>query len=104
MTQEAIEKLTLEIKGLREVIKTNIQQKNEYYTIKMTTQKEIEIYWERVREMETEITYITEFVTEIEDTIEYTEVKIKEEIATKKVIETQKEAFKANQVLVSYEE
>lgn len=70
------------------MIKTNIQQKNEYYTIKMTTQKEIEIYWERVREMETEITSITEFVTEIEGTIESTEVKIKEEIATKKVIET----------------
>jgi len=96
--------LTLEIKGLREVIKTNIQQKNEYYTIKMTTQKEIEIYWERCREMETEITSITEFVTEVEGTIESTEVRIKEEIATKKVIETQKEAFKANQVLVSYEE
>ena len=70
----------------------------------MTTQKEIEIYWERVREMETELTSITEFVTEIEGTIESTEVKIKEEMATKKVIETQKEAFKANQVLVSYEE
>ena len=96
--------MTLEIKGLREVIKTNIQQKNEYYTIKMTTQKEIEIYWERCREMETEITSITEFVTEVEGTIESTEVRIKEEIATKKVIETQKEAFKANQVLVSYEE
>lgn len=38
--------------------------------------------------MEYQINGLTEFITEIEYTVESTEVKIKEEIAVKKVIET----------------
>jgi hypothetical protein len=47
---------------------------------------------------------LKEFVQEIETTIKTVEGKIKEEIATKKVIETQQEAFKATQKLTEAEE
>jgi len=38
---------------------------------------------------------LKDFIAEVENTISVVEAKIKEELATKKVIETQKEAFKA---------
>jgi len=41
---------------------------------------------------------------EVEGTIQTVEAKIKEEIATKKVVETQKEAFKAAQKKTEAEE
>jgi hypothetical protein len=39
VTQGAVDKLSTEIKTLRESIKVNIQQKNEIFTLKVTTQK-----------------------------------------------------------------
>merc|ERR1712226_779899 len=47
---------------------------------------------------------LKDFTGEVENTIEIVEAKIKEEIATKKVIETQKEAFKAAQKKTDAEE
>lgn len=47
---------------------------------------------------------ITIFITECESNIEVVETKIKEEVTIKKVVETQKKAFKASQKLVDAEE
>lgn len=48
-----------------------------------------------IKVIDVQVKNIKDFVAEVENTIEIVEAKIKEEIATKKVIETQKEAFKA---------
>jgi len=47
---------------------------------------------------------IKDFIIDVESTITTVENKIKEELATKKVIETQKEAFKAAQKKTDAEE
>jgi hypothetical protein len=44
VTQGAIDTLTKDIAGLRKSIKKNIQQKNEYFSTKVTTQKQIDLY------------------------------------------------------------
>jgi hypothetical protein len=54
--------------------------------------------------IETQIKNIRIFVTDTESTISITENKIKEEAATRRVIETQKEAFKAAQKKTDAEE
>jgi hypothetical protein len=95
VTQTMIEKLTVTIKELRKTIKKNIQIKNEYFSTKVTTQKQIDLLITSIKVIEIQIRNIKTFISETETTIENVETKIKEEIATKKVIETQKEAFKA---------
>jgi chromosome segregation ATPase len=104
VTQGAVDKLSAEIKQLRESIKVNIQQKNEIFTLKVTTQKQIDLHVNQVKTIDTQLKNMKDFITEIEGTIETVESKIKEEIATKKVITTQKEAFKAAQKKTEAEE
>ena len=89
---------------MRKLIKTNIQQKNESFTIKLTTSKEIDLFGVRVKTIDGQIKELKEFIAEIETTITTVENKIKEELAVKTVIDTQKAAFKANQELVDVEE
>jgi hypothetical protein len=43
VTQGAVDKLTKEITEEREKIKKNIQQKNEFFSTKITTQKQIDL-------------------------------------------------------------
>merc|ERR1712139_745218 len=71
---------------------------------KVTTQKQIDLIINNVKTINVQLKNIKDFITEVENTIEITEAKIKEEIATKKVIETQKEAFKAAQKKTDAEE
>jgi hypothetical protein len=104
VTQTMIEKLTVTIKELRKTIKKNIQIKNEYFSTKVTTQKQIDLLISSIKVIEIQIKNIKTFISETETTIENVETKIKEEIATKKVIETQKEAFKAAQKKTEVEE
>jgi len=104
ITQVAIDKITLEVKDLHTVVKTLTQTKNEYFSTKVTTQKSIDLLTKSAQIIDTQVTNIKEFITEVETTIEGVETKIKEEIATKKVIETQKEAFKAAQKKTDSEE
>jgi hypothetical protein len=104
VTQSTIEKITIEIKELRKLLKKTVQQKNEYFSTKVTTQKQIDLFTQQIKIIEIQIRNIKIFITEVETTIESVETKIKEEIATKKVIETQKEAFKASQKKVEKEE
>lgn len=104
VSQQSIEKLTGEIADLRKLIKTNVQQKNESFTIKLTTSKEIDLYSTRVKIIDDQIKELKDFIGEIETTIITVENKIKEELAVKTVIDTQKAAFKANQELVDVEE
>jgi hypothetical protein len=49
ITQGAIDKLHKDIKELRGKIKKNIQQKNEYFSTKITTQKTIDLYTNQVK-------------------------------------------------------
>jgi len=95
VTQGAIDKITEEITTLRKDLKKNIQQKNEMFSTKVTTQKQHDLFTNQQKTIEEQVKNLKEFVGEIENTIKTVENKIKEEIATKKVIETQKEAFKA---------
>jgi predicted nucleic acid-binding Zn-ribbon protein len=88
VTQSAIDKFTTEIKELREKIKKNVQQKNEYFSTKITTQKTVDLYINQVRTIETQVKNLVEFIVEVEATIKGVETKTKEEKATKKVIET----------------
>lgn len=43
VTQASIDKLTKDIKDLRKKVKKDIQQKNEYFSSKVTTQKTIDL-------------------------------------------------------------
>ena len=104
VSQQSIEKLTTEIADLRKLVATNIQQKNESFTIKLTTAKEIDLFGTRVKIIDGQIKQLKDFIAEIETTITTVENKIKEELAVKTVIDTQKAAFKANQELVDVEE
>ena len=88
VTQSAIDKFTTEIKESREKIKKNVQQKNEYFSTKITTQKTVDLYINQVRTIETQVKNLVEFIVEVEATIKGVETKTKEEKATKKVIET----------------
>lgn len=88
VTQGAIDKFTTEIKELREKIKKNVQQKNEYFSTKITTQKTVDLYINQVKTIETQVKNLSEFIVEVEATIKGVETKTKEEKATKKVIET----------------
>lgn len=83
-----IDKLKEELKTLRTTLKAQIQSKNEYFSLKVTTQKKVDLFVSKIKVIETQIKSITAFVTEVEDTIETVENKVKEELATKKVIET----------------
>jgi enoyl-[acyl-carrier-protein] reductase (NADH) len=93
----AVIKLTKEISELRESIKKNIQQKNEFFSTKITSQKQIDLQTNQVKTIEEQLKNIKDFISEVETTIETVETKQKEEKVTKKVIEAQKEAFKAVQ-------
>merc|ERR1711990_1085812 len=104
MGQGQIDKITEEITKLRKDLKKNIQQKNELFSTKVTTQKQSDLYTNQQKTIEEQVKNLKDFVGEIENTIKTVEGKIKEEIATKKVIETQKEAFKATQKLTDAEE
>jgi hypothetical protein len=104
VTQTMIDKITEEIKELRKTLKTAIQQKNEFFSLKVTTQKEIDLFISREKVLTEQIKGITIFITECESNIEVVETKIKEEVTIKKVVETQKKAFKASQKLVDAEE
>jgi chromosome segregation ATPase len=104
ITQAAIDKLTKEIKELRKKVKKNIQQKNEQFSTKVTTQKKIDLLTNQIKTIDIQVHNLKDFTGEVENTIEIVEAKIKEEIATKKVIETQKEAFKAAQKKTDAEE
>jgi hypothetical protein len=44
ITQGHIDKLTKEIKELRDTTKKSIQSKNEYFSTKVTTQKQYDLY------------------------------------------------------------
>merc|ERR1711881_505048 len=63
-----------------------------------------DLFTNQQKTIEEQVKNLKEFVGEIENTIKTVEGKIKEEIATKKVIESQKEAFKATQKLTDAEE
>merc|ERR1711990_327395 len=104
MGQGQIDKITEEITKLRKDLKKNIQQKNEMFSTKVTTQKQHDLYTNQQKIIEEQVKNLKDFVGEVENTIKIVEGKIKEEIATKKVIETQKEAFKATQKLTDAEE
>lgn len=104
VTQTMIDKITEEIKELRKTLKSAIQQKNEFFSLKVTTQKEIDLFISREKVLTEQIKGITIFITECESNIEVVETKIKEEVTIKKVVETQKKAFKASQKLVDAEE
>ena len=104
VTQGKIDKITEEITKLRTDLKKNIQQKNEMFSTKVTTQKQHDLFTNQQKTIEEQVHNLKDFVGEIENTIKVVESKIKEEIATKKVIETQKEAFKATQKLTDSEE
>jgi hypothetical protein len=104
VTQGAIDKISESIKTLRETLKKNIQQKNEMFSTKVTSQKQSDLFTNQQKTIEEQVRNLKDFVAEIENTVKTVEGKIKEEIATKKVIETQKEAFKASQKLVDAEE
>lgn len=104
VTQTMIDKITEEIKELRKTLKTAIQQKNEFFSLKVTTQKEVDLFISREKIITEQIKGITIFITECESNIEVVETKIKEEVTIKKVVETQKKAFKASQKLVDAEE
>lgn len=104
VTQTMIDKITEEIKELRKTLKSAIQQKNEFFSLKVTTQKEIDLFISREKVLTEQIKGITVFITECESNIEVVETKIKEEVTIKKVVETQKKAFKASQKLVDAEE
>lgn len=104
VTQGQIDKITEEITKLRKELKTNIQQKNEMFSTKVTTQKQHDLFTNQQKTIEEQVKNLKDFVGEIENTIKTVEGKIKEEIATKKVIESQKEAFKATQKLTDAEE
>jgi len=88
VTQGAIDKISASIKELRESIKKNIQQKNEFFSTKLTTQKQSDLGTNQIKTIEVQIVNIKDFIEEVEGTIKTVELKIKEEIATKKVIET----------------
>jgi len=103
-TQTKIDKMTKEIAKLRKDIKKNIQQKNEFFSTKVTTQKQSDLFTKSIKTIETQIKNIKEFIAEVETTITGVEAKIKEEKATKKVIESQKAAFKAAQKKTAAEE
>jgi len=85
-------------------LKKNIQQKNELFSTKVTTQKQHDLFTNQQKTIEEQVRNLKDFVAEIENTIKTVESKIKEEVATKKVIETQKAAFKATQKLTDAEE
>jgi hypothetical protein len=104
VTQGAIDKISDELKTLRATLKKNIQQKNELFSTKVTTQKQHDLFTNQQKIIEEQVKNLKDFVGEIENTIKTVEGKIKEEIATKKVIESQKEAFKATQKLTDAEE
>lgn len=70
----------------------------------MTTQKQSDLFTSRIKTIELQIVNIKDFIIDVESTITTVENKIKEELATKKVIETQKEAFKAAQKKTDAEE
>lgn len=70
----------------------------------MTTQKQSDLFTTRIKTIELQIVNIKDFIIDVESTITTVENKIKEELATKKVIETQKEAFKAAQKKTDAEE
>jgi phage shock protein A len=74
------------------------------FSTKVTTQKQSDLYTNQQKTIEEQVKNLKDFVGEIENTVKTVEGKIKEEIATKKVIETQKEAFKATQKLTDAEE
>jgi predicted nucleic acid-binding Zn-ribbon protein len=95
VTQGSVDKLTKEVTELRSKIKKNIQQKNEYFSTKITTQKTVDIYINQVKTIEAQIKNLKDFISEVEGTVKGVEGKMDEEAATKKVIETQKKAFKA---------
>lgn len=104
VSTKAIDKLTEEIGELRKKVATEIQQKNESFTLLLTTKKEIDLYATRVKIIDGQIKLLKDFISQIETTITTVENKIKEELAVKTVIDTQKAAFKANQELVDSEE
>jgi len=70
----------------------------------VTTQKQSDLFTSRIKTIELQIVNIKDFIIDVESTITTVENKIKEELATKKVIETQKEAFKAAQKKTDAEE
>jgi len=74
------------------------------FSTKVTTQKQHDLFTNQQKTIEEQVKNLKDFVAEVENTVKVVEGKIKEEIATKKVIETQKEAFKATQKLTDAEE
>jgi hypothetical protein len=104
VTQKSIDTITVEIKKIRKTLKAQIQSKNEYFALKVTTQKEIDLFTSRQKVITTQITNLKEFILEVEGTITSIETRIKEEIATRAVVEAQKEAFRESQKLVDAEE
>ena len=104
ITQKSIDTITVEIKKIRKTLKAQIQSKNEYFALKVTTQKEIDLFTSRQKIITTQITNLKEFILEVEGTITSIETRIKEEIATRAVVEAQKEAFRQSQKLVDAEE
>jgi hypothetical protein len=88
VTQGAIEKITESIAVLRKDLKKNIQQKNEMFSTKVTTQKQHDLFTNQQKTIEEQVKNLKDFVSEVENTVKIVESKIKEEIATKKVIET----------------
>lgn len=104
VTQGQVDKITEELTKLRADLKKNIQQKNEMFSTKVTTQKQHDLFTNQQKTIEEQVKNLKDFVAEVENTVKIVEGKIKEEIATKKVIETQKEAFKATQKLTEAEE
>jgi len=104
VTQKSIDTITTEIKKIRKTLKAQIQSKNEYFSLKVTTQKEIDLFTSRSKVITIQITNLKEFILEVEATITSVETKIKEELATKAVVDAQKAAFRASQKLVDSEE
>jgi hypothetical protein len=74
------------------------------FSTKVTTQKQSDLLTNQTKTIEEQVRNLKVFVAEVENTVKIVEGKIKEEIATKKVIETQKDAFKATQKLTDAEE
>jgi len=74
------------------------------FSTKITSQKQSDLITNQQKTIDEQIRNLKDFVAEVENTVKSVEGKIKEEIATKKVIETQKDAFKATQKLTDAEE
>jgi tetrahydromethanopterin S-methyltransferase subunit B len=58
------------------------------FSTKVTTQKQSDLLTNQTKTIEEQVKNLKAFVAEVENTVKIVEGKIKEEIATKKVIET----------------